>query len=171
MVLPSGTEEAPSAPFEIAVEWVDREPERPEGRRFGSLVHSVLKDVPFDAGAGAIHELALFHGRQLGAPLPEIDAATEAVRRALLHPRLAAAAASATNHREIPFVVPIDSGAVVEGVIDLVYADGDDWVIVDFKTDPRDDAIADRYRSQLGWYATAVERLTGRPASAVLLGV
>lgn len=171
VVLPSDAEEAPAGPVEITVEWVERDPSRPAGRRFGSLVHSVLKDVPFDGEAATIHELALFHGRQLGAPLPEIDAATEAVRRALLHPRLIAAAAAATTHREIPFVVPIETGAVVEGVIDLVYADGEDWVIVDFKTDEQDDDLADRYRSQLSWYATAVERLTGRPASAVLLGV
>jgi ATP-dependent helicase/nuclease subunit A len=65
-----------------------------------------------------------------------------------------------------------DGGAVVEGVADLVYEDDGRWVVVDFKTDVEIGRQGlERYRRQVGWYAAAMSRATGRPARGVLLRV
>ena len=37
---------------------------------------------------------------------------------------------------EYPFVYKDDDGKIIEGNIDLVYQQADEWVIVDFKTGP-----------------------------------
>jgi ATP-dependent helicase/nuclease subunit A len=62
--------------------------------------------------------------------------------------------------REVPFVMPLGEGQIMDGVIDLIYRlDGRIW-IADYKTDnvSAEDlqAIADRYRSQADSYSRAV---------------
>jgi len=155
----------------IELQTVERSPERPGGRRFGTLVHTVLRDVSWEADSGSVRQLAVLHGRMLGAPIAEIEAAAEAVSRTLEHPLMRAAAASPEAHREAPFVRRLDDGEVAEGVIDLVFRDGDDWVVVDFKTDDDTDQIIERYSPQARWYVDATERLLGGRARAVLLSV
>jgi ATP-dependent exoDNAse (exonuclease V) beta subunit len=65
----------------------------------------------------------------------------------------------------------LESGAVVEGVVDLAYATGDQVVIVDFKTDRDVDDAFDRYRRQVQVYAAAVGAALDRPARGILMRV
>lgn len=62
---------------------------------------------------------------------------------------------------------------VMDGRIDLVFRDGDGWVIVDYKSDAAGESIpADlmrRYRGQLALYAAAWERLTDETVNERLL--
>jgi ATP-dependent helicase/nuclease subunit A len=76
--------------------------------------------------------------------------------------RAAAAAGPAAVHRELPIGALIDD-VVVSGAIDLLYRDGEEWVIVDFKTDraPEADVLRERYGPQGAAYALAVEAATG----------
>jgi ATP-dependent exoDNAse (exonuclease V) beta subunit len=141
------------------------------GRRFGSLVHEVMRDVELDATAEAVRRGAEMSGRVLGAPAEEIDAAGEAVVAALANPLLARARASARQHREYPFSLTLGDGRLLEGVIDLAFVEDGAWVIVDFKTDADWGANRARYERQLQWYAFALRQLTGIPAKAVLLGL
>jgi len=144
---------------------------RPSGPRFGTLVHTVLRDVDLDARGDAVRRLAELHGRILDAPTAEIDAATEAVDAALEHDLVGRARAAERCHREAPFAVALDDGRAIEGSIDLVYLDDDGWVVVDFKTDAN---IGDRraaYERQVSWYVHAVRSITGRAARGVLLHV
>jgi hypothetical protein len=48
--------------------------------------------------------------------------------------------------------------------VDLLYRAGDEWVVVDYKTDRGADAavLRERYAPQGAAYAVAVERATGR---------
>ncbi len=62
---------------------------RPTGRRFGTLVHSVLASAPLDADAGAIRGLAASYGRTLGATTREVESAVERVVAAFGHPLFA----------------------------------------------------------------------------------
>jgi ATP-dependent exoDNAse (exonuclease V) beta subunit len=78
-------------------------------------------------------------------------------------------AAESTSWREVPVAAVIE-GTTVEGFIDLLVADGDDLVVVDYKTDTaRSDAEIDaavaRYRPQGAAYALALEHVLGRPVS------
>ncbi len=147
-----------------------------DGRRFGVLVHGVLRDVSLDGDATGIRQLAELHGRLVGAPAIEIDAAREAVERTLSHPLLERARAAKRCHREYPVTLRLDSGKLFEGAIDLAFVEedadsGPTWTIVDFKTDADVSAHRAQYQRQLQWYAYALAQLTGVPARAHLLSV
>jgi ATP-dependent exoDNAse (exonuclease V) beta subunit len=145
--------------------------ERPAGPGFGALVHATLAGVPLGASAGTIGAVARTHARLLGVSPEEAEAAGDVAARVLVHPLVRRAAASPDCRREVPLMLH-DGGAVVEGVADLVYEDDGRWVVVDFKTDVEIGRQGlERYRRQVGWYAAAMSRATGRPARGVLLRV
>jgi len=72
--------------------------------------------------------------------------------------------------REVPFVMPLGEGQIMEGVIDLIYRLDDRIWIADYKTNDvaAEDlqAIADRYRSQADSYSRAVASSLGLPSLA-----
>jgi ATP-dependent helicase/nuclease subunit A len=72
-----------------------------------------------------------------------------------------AAAASPEVYRELP-IGALLNGAVVSGAVDLLYRNGDEWVVVDYKTDRGVDAgvLRERYTPQGAAYAVAVEAAT-----------
>jgi hypothetical protein len=148
---------------------------RPGGARFGSLVHALLADVPLGREDGeALERLADAHGRILGATRDEITAATSAVIGALAHPVLQAARSADREgqcYRETAVTLRLDSGAMVEGVVDLAYRDAEGFVVVDFKTDRELDGALEEYERQISLYATAIGRSTGLPTRAVLMRV
>ncbi len=102
-----------------AIEWqkVDGPRSRPSGARFGTLVHTVLRDAELaiddsaadtqSASAQTIADLAALHGRLLDATADEITAAEDCVRRTLAHPLLQQAAAAERCHREAPILLPL----------------------------------------------------------------
>ena len=151
--------------------------DRPHGRRFGTLVHAVLADVPFDAGAAHIERLVALHARLVGASPEESAAAVGAVASALAHDiflRAAAADRGGRCYRELPLTGRDPGGAFVDGVADLAFAEpargGERWIVVDYKTDARPESH-DAYRAQVLIYARALARATGLPVTGVLLGV
>jgi len=148
---------------------------RPGGPRFGTLVHAILADLPIPPSDDRVVEhLAAAHGRVLGAEAGEIEAAIAVVRRVAGHTVFAAAARAASAglcYRETPITVRLDSGAVVEGIVDLAYHDDGDVVVVDFKTDRELEGAMDTYRRQVQIYAHAIALATGRPARGVLMKV
>jgi ATP-dependent exoDNAse (exonuclease V) beta subunit len=169
--LASYAESGPDDEYAVELQQTERVSARPAGRRFGTLVHTILKDVAWDADTAAVRGLAVLHGRNLGAPLTEIEAALVAVQNALGHTLLRAAAASSEVHREAPFLYPGEDGAIVEGVIDLVFKHEGEWVVVDFKTDEDVSQLIEEYGAQARWYAAAAARLLGGRVRAVLLSV
>lgn len=67
--------------------------------------------------------------------------------------------------REWSFNLRMDDGAtLLQGVMDCVFREGDQWILLDYKTDrvERESAFVERYADQLNWYARALERITGR---------
>jgi ATP-dependent exoDNAse (exonuclease V) beta subunit len=72
------------------------------------------------------------------------------------------AAASPEVFRELP-IGALLNGAVVSGAVDLLYRDGHEWVVVDYKTDRGADAgvLRERYTPQGAAYAVALEAATG----------
>jgi ATP-dependent exoDNAse (exonuclease V) beta subunit len=168
---PSETASGPEGyECEIRIETVARAGDRPTGARFGSLVHAVLRDVDLSDGVSGVVPLAQLHGRLLGTTDVEIESAWEAVALALAHPVLRAAAEAANCRREWPMVLR-SGDQLIEGVIDLAYEKDGSWTVVDYKTDEDFDARRKHYEVQLRWYSHAVSRLTGLPASGVLLRV
>jgi ATP-dependent exoDNAse (exonuclease V) beta subunit len=137
---------------------------RPRGKRFGTLVHAILGEL--DLAAPEVEAMAHIQGRLLGAPASEIDAAIDAVHRALAHPLLARAKASSDCRRETPIVHRAANGTLVEGVVDLAFLDDDRWIVVDFKTDERGDD--EKYAAQVRYYTEAISAATGCDATGVL---
>jgi ATP-dependent exoDNAse (exonuclease V) beta subunit len=146
-------------------------PRSVSGKRFGALVHAVMRDTPLEADPAAIRRFAEMNARILGAPPEETEAAQSAVEAALTHPLLARARAAQHLHREYPISLGLEGNRWVEGVIDLVFLENGKWVVVDFKTDADSPARRAQYQRQLQWYAYALTKLTAQPATAALLGV
>jgi ATP-dependent exoDNAse (exonuclease V) beta subunit len=150
-----------------------RDPQRPTGKRFGTLTHEVLARSPLSAGAGEVESVAASLGRLFGNSEQEIAAAAEAVSAALRHPLLQRAREAEHVYRETPLVLREEDGRLVEGVPDLVFrADAaSPWTIVDFKTDLRPDIAESLHRRQVALYRLAIQEATGVPASGCLLYV
>jgi ATP-dependent exoDNAse (exonuclease V) beta subunit len=135
-------------------------------------VHAVLATVALDAGRDAIAEVAALQARILGAPEDETNAATDLVEAALAHPLLVRARVASVRgrcRRETPITAAEGDGAILEGVLDLAFEEDDGWTVVDFKIQAELSGSLARYRRQVGAYASVVARVTGRPATAVLL--
>ena len=168
-------EDVPGAVAEIQVtlEAVAADRKRPSGSRFGALVHALLAGVPLELSEqDCVRQLADAHGRVLAAEPEEITEAVDTVRRVLAHPvMLAAAQAAAAGqcYRETPITWRLDSGAMVEGVVDLAYITENEVMIVDFKTDREMDDAFDRYRRQVQVYAAAIGAALGRPARGIVM--
>jgi ATP-dependent exoDNAse (exonuclease V) beta subunit len=60
-------------------------------------------------------------------------------------------------------------GVLAEGVVDLAFREGEEWWVVDFKTDRQLEGALDVYRRQVQLYAEMVSAATSEPARAVLL--
>jgi ATP-dependent exoDNAse (exonuclease V) beta subunit len=152
---------------------------RPQGRRFGTLVHATLAALPLDAGGDEVAATARAQGRLVGAPPEEVEAATGAALAALAHPLLRAAAAAGARgelRREVPVILRLADGTLAEGVVDLAFRQEDtsgapNWTVVDFKTDQELGPRRARYAAQVSLYARAVSEATGEPARGVLLTV
>jgi ATP-dependent helicase/nuclease subunit A len=151
-------------------EWIDvrtvtltMETGRPTGRKFGRVVHDILQHA---TSATQTDSLAAVWGRRHGASPEECAAAAIVARAALEHPALAVPA-DARSYRELPVMVRLDDGTLVEGRIDLAWSDGKSWTVVDYKTDRRDK----RNVAQLQIYGLALQRATGLPVKGIVLEV
>jgi ATP-dependent exoDNAse (exonuclease V) beta subunit len=180
-----GTLPAMPEAAQIEIERVARTSDRPRGKRFGTLVHAILAQIPLDAEATAIAAQASFFGRAFDAPSSEVSAAIDAVANALVSPLMRRAAAASIVRREAPLLLKLETVAtspeaadapastMVEGVADLAFVEDRDgaarWLVVDFKTDfDRDRRVAE-YRAQLALYLRAITHATAMPADGYLL--
>jgi len=167
----AASEPPPEGPWNVELEMLSRTSGRPSGRRFGTLVHAVLREADLGGSREGVASLAGIQGRLLGSPQPEVDAAVEAVWAALGHPLLARARAAARCHRELPLLYRFADGRLLDAVLDLAFLDNGVWTVVDFKTDAELQAGRDHYERQVQWYLFALSRITGLPAEGRLLGV
>ncbi len=168
---PTETGEAPPAQYEVRVETLPAPgSRRSSGRRFGTLVHAILRDLDFDEDAGQIAALARMHGKVLGAREEEIAAAQDAAAAVLRHPLIERARRAERCHREVPLLLKLDDGRLLEGVLDLAFLESGVWTVVDFKSDSGA-SIPSAYDRQLQWYLHGLSRVTGLPARGVLLRV
>ena len=163
--LPAGFQAA------LEVDVLPRSAGRPAGRRFGTLVHTILRDADLGGDRQDVVSLARMHGRVLGAPKLEIEAAIEAASEALGHPLVRRAGVAPRCHRELPILLQLDDGRLLEGVIDLAFLEDGAWTVVDFKSDADLPARRADYERQLRWYVLAMSKITGLPARGWLLGV
>ncbi len=182
LAVATATELAASAPGAglrfadgITVEETRRDPARPHGTRFGTLVHSAMLRASFGASDDELRKIAATIGRTIGATGDEIDAAAAAVAAAMRSPLMRAARDAREVRRECAVLVKLDDGTVVEGVADLAYLDGGAgaprWTVVDFKTDLAIAGRIEEYRAQIGLYLNGFRQSTGLAARGVILWI
>jgi ATP-dependent exoDNAse (exonuclease V) beta subunit len=136
-----------SRPVETHADEAPRDWDEPHDERaaeFGTRVHALLAGEPVDnPSAEALDLVQRFQTSELG----------QRVARA------------SRVEREFDFVMAIED-VVLRGQIDLWFEEGDDLLLVDYKTDNvRPEEAASRaaaYALQLRLYALALERITGR---------
>ena len=163
--------EAAESPAQVSVQFatVEKAAGRSAGPRFGTLVHTILRDVSLNGED--VEQLAKVHGRGLGATDREIEHAAGAVAAALKHPLLERARQSKTCRRELPILLKLEGNRILEGVIDLAFEENGTWHVVDFKTDAEIGPSRKRYENQLRWYCLALTRLNRTPVEAHLLSI
>lgn len=95
--------------------------------------------------------------------------------------RLADAAKNGKLFREQPFVIGVQGTEIpgadpeelvlVQGIMDAFFAEGDELVLLDYKTDrvKNPEILADRYREQLACYEKALTMITGKPVKERLI--
>lgn len=67
-----------------------------------------------------------------------------------------------------------NSGILIQGVVDCFFENPDgSYTLIDYKTDRvkenEEQKLIDRHRTQLSFYAEAIEKLTGRPVSEIFI--
>ncbi|HYR91236.1 MAG TPA: UvrD-helicase domain-containing protein [Terriglobia bacterium] len=155
----------------VQVIQVPRTVPRPKGRRFGELVHLVLRDASLTATKESLLQLSRTHGRLLAAIEDEIESAPIVVFDALQHPFLARVRQSPRVHRELPITLHTAAGPIFEGVIDLAFLESAKWIVTDFKTDVDDPQRRIHYRRQVAWYVHALEKTTDLAVTGCLLHI
>lgn len=80
--------------------------------------------------------------------------------------RQIAEAAAADLYPEVPYGHVDEQGFFHEGTIDLILRQGDQWIVVDYKTnnvaESDLDRLAEKYRAQMEAYSAALMRILGR---------
>ncbi len=137
--------------------------------RLGTAVHEAMEMLldpsrtPPPSAAEAVALAASSLGAAAGAEAHRL------VERLLAHPVVARARAARRRYVELPVLFrddALDGAPLVEGKIDLLFEEGDGWVVVDWKTDrvPTPAIRAERealYAPQLDSYARAVVAVLG----------
>jgi len=140
---------------------------RPAGREeetggvaFGLAFHEVMERVDLVSGEN-LRELCRIKAMEQSIP-GMAEKIAGLCQKCLAHPLLERARRSKRIFREVPFSMFLEE-RIVEGKIDLLFEEGDRWVIVDYKTDELSpEAMENRflsYREQGIWYAHAVQKV------------
>jgi ATP-dependent helicase/nuclease subunit A len=111
--------------------------EAEKARAFGRLVHrllelTVLDPIPRDS---VLVDMAVALGPGFGLGPEAAGRAAGHVFRALSLPLMERARRAARVWRELPFWLP-ETDELVEGIVDLVFEEDGQLVVVDYKTDP-----------------------------------
>jgi ATP-dependent exoDNAse (exonuclease V) beta subunit len=162
---PSGPSDAPSRP-EPPGPGDPRTIERSVARGAGTAIHRFLESWDGDGGSAALprlERLARSAAEELDCDPDEVvREAAEVLRSFLEGPLAERLRAIRPMGREVP-VLSAEGERAWRGVIDLLYRDTDDRVVVaDYKTDADpDESAIEKYRLQLGVYRDAVRRALG----------
>lgn len=68
---------------------------------------------------------------------------------------------------EVPFSY-MENGELWNGIIDVIYRKGNDWFIVDYKTNADPDDLDEKYKAQLDAYKKAFKETSGIDAKALI---
>jgi ATP-dependent helicase/nuclease subunit A len=141
------------------------------GTAIGRAVHGALQTADLATGAGLDDAVA---AQCLAEGVADHQLVVAALCRSALGSPTVRAAAERIHWQETYVATTLPDGRVLEGFVDLVFADDDgSLVVVDYKTDAVPaEAIEARtavYRPQMAAYVLALEDATGRAVSRAVL--
>ena len=178
------------------------DPKTLTGAQRGTLYHLVMEKMPYEtlkkegmtareACEAVDEEWILDVARRMRQQGLIDDVELAAIRpkifcqffRTELGQQMCEAAWDGRLHREQQFMIGVNASQVeavdseemvlVQGIIDAFFTEGEDIVLVDYKTDrtekPDGSDLVEKYRPQLAWYAQAIERLTQKKVSRRML--
>lgn len=131
------------------------------GIRLGSVVHKALEAI----GRGKRENLEILVGNWLveeGLPPENLKLVISKVDGTLKSDIWGRMLKATEKYFEVPFSAS-EENDVFSGIIDLVFKEDDEWVIVDYKTDDfeKDPARKAVYEKQVAKYAELWEKITG----------
>jgi ATP-dependent exoDNAse (exonuclease V) beta subunit len=157
--------------FEKDDEWVMSPVTGGEGAIFGKLVHRLFEKLDWSQ-PDLLEKMAEIEGKDLGATGSMIKRAGEMVREAINSPILQRVIKSSSYQKEVPFTYK-DDGTIFEGVMDVVFREGNGLVVLDFKTDQiKKDNLnskVEHYKPQTKVYSEAIKTIFGQPPKEVIL--
>lgn len=171
----------------------ESEEEKSSGTGYGTAVHRLMElwDYKSFPDPDALTEEGILAWKKETAEAGKIrpeDASLVSSRLILdflqspLGRRMALADAAGLLFREQPFVLGLPASAMdpvypdtetvlIQGIIDAFFEEKGQIVLVDYKTDrvERGEELKDRYRVQMEYYSSAIERMTHRKVSERIL--
>jgi len=179
----TGVPELVTAPRFISEKWLPEEMNKMTGAEKGNITHLVIRHLDFrqvkseDEIKRQVEEMVekeIIREEEMGA----VDCAKIA---AFFRSKLGQRVLQAEKlYREVPFNFLCKASKLIEGlekyngnedllvqgVIDLYFPEGEELVLVDYKTDfisrENRDAVINKYRVQLDLYKEALERIQGK---------
>lgn len=145
----------------------------------GTAVHRMLEQMDFSAAReDPKRELERLQAEGRLTPQEAAAMPLDKIVRFLQSDLFGRIAASPCVYKEKQFFVVIgdldlpedsalrsyaDTDGILIGTVDLLFREGDSWVVVDYKTDTNKSAreLAEQYGLQVGLYRKAVEKITG----------
>ena len=161
------------------------------GAARGTLYHLVMEHIPYER-LDKDFDFALFIEELVqGGYMTEEDAKALNVKKfewfakSRLCGRMRAAAETGEFKREQPFMIGIPANEVypdnsdsdelimIQGIIDAFFYEGEDIILVDYKTDfvmkGQEEKLVERYKTQLDYYARAIESVTGKKVNEKII--
>ncbi len=169
--LPSYESFTPST-SDKSLEGVEIKKARGGGAAWGSVIHRILEGiVKGEEDLNTLIDLTLTENNLSLERKDEVLTILKNIKKSSLWQRIENAEIKIT---EVPFAYKVDKGhtpQLISGVIDLVFKEGDEWVIVDYKTDRVEEekslkALTAKYTEQIKAYALAWEDIVGERVKA-----
>ncbi|MSR64233.1 MAG: hypothetical protein EXS18_00440 [Verrucomicrobiae bacterium] len=138
---------------------------------FGTVMHEVLSMIDFTK---ANERAALWKSSAdlAGMSADETKRGAEMLERFARTELFGRIARANEIHREMPFASR-KGDAIIEGIMDLVFREGDEWTLLDYKTDhvSKEDVAghAEGYRPQIDAYAEALKTIGGIGAAKIVM--
>jgi ATP-dependent helicase/nuclease subunit A len=136
-------------------------PSQEQAKAFGVLVHKLL-EKGWDWDAALLEKAALAWALDLGLPEEKAKEAAQMAAQTLENPLLQRARRAPKIFRELPLTGRMADGKLLNAILDLAFLEGEEWVVVDYKTDKDMEKEKEKYGLQLGYYAELLTRFTGR---------
>jgi ATP-dependent helicase/nuclease subunit A len=133
-----------------------------QGKAFGVLVHKLL-EKGWNWDKVLIEKAATAWALDLNLSKDKAQEAAQLASQALGQELLLRAKKSTQVFRELPLAGKTASGEFLNAIVDLAFLEGDEWVVVDYKTDQKKSSCLEKYKEQLGYYGELLRTFTNKP--------